>query len=199
MARRKTAAELEEQAKIARAREAARKAARQANPKPYTPRAADDFQKVYYRDPLEIGRFLEIEVRKQSLTDWGGIADAGLLVAAPEGSVVVPIIRGSKIPIVKVNWYFGDSSVVVVPETAEHGRWIKKYDEKNGTSHKSLPFSIATGTFNATTVNINAIITAFNAKLDTEAKKTAILGDNGRAELVLGYGTQYTVLARVKA
>ena len=199
MAKRKTAAELEELAKIARAREAARKAARDADPAPYRPKVAADYNKVYYRDPLEIGRFLEIEVRVQSLTEWGGIAAAGLLDNPPEGAVVVPIIRGSKIPIIKVNWYYGDASVIVVPGNAAHGRWIKRYDERNGSSHKSIPFSIASGTFNAATVNINAIITAFNAKLDTVAKKDDIIGKNGRAELVLGYGTQYTKLASVKA
>lgn len=71
----------------------------------------------------------------------GGAAAAGLLTAAPANSAVVEIKRGSKIPIVKVRWYFGDETPIVVPANAEHGRWVKFYDLKGGQSHHQLPFS----------------------------------------------------------
>ncbi|QLE58760.1 hypothetical protein [Nostoc sp. TCL26-01] len=191
MARRKSAYELEELAKIARAKEAARKQAKQDNPKPYNARNPVDFETVYYRDPLEAGRFLQFEVKKQALTNLGGIADAGLLATIPDGSVVVEVNRGSKIAVVKLRWYYGDGTAIVVPATAEHGRWIKKYDARNGQSHWSTPFSIATGTFTLNTI-IDRFKTYFNNTNGT--KRESVLGVNGYAELVVGYGKQYSIL-----
>ncbi|QLE54832.1 hypothetical protein [Nostoc sp. TCL26-01] len=188
MARRKSAYELEELAKIARAREAARKAARLANPKPYKARKPEDFQIAYYRDPLETGRFLQFEVKKQALTNLGGIAEVGLLATVPDGSVVVEVNKGSKIAVVKLRWYYGDATAEV-KNTSYGTRWIKKYDDKGGQSHWSTPFSVATGTF-----TMNTILDRFKAIFNDSTKRTNILGANGYAELIVGYGKQYSIL-----
>jgi hypothetical protein len=194
MARRKSAIELEELAKIKRSQAAARLAERNANPKPYKPKKDEDYTTVFYRDPIDNNRLLSLKVANGTLTLWGGSAAAGLLTAAPANTAVVEITRGSKIPIVKVRWFFGDETPVVVPATATHGRWIKFYDTKEGQAHHQVPFTVA-----GATPDLDGIILAFYAKLNTEAEKSRIIGAKGRADLVMGYGNQYTTLARVAA
>lgn len=192
MARRKSAVELEELAKIKRAQAAARLAAKSANPKPYTPKKDTDYTQVYYLDPLDISRALKLKVPNGTIELWGGIAAAGLTAAAPDGKAVVEITKGSKIPIVKVRWFYGDDTAVVVPANQMHGRWVKFYDVKNGQSHHQIPFVEA-----GATPDIANTITAFYAKLNTAGETDKIIGTRGRAELVVGYGNQYTTLARV--
>jgi hypothetical protein len=194
MARRKSAIELEELARIKRTQAAARLAARSATPKPYKPKADIDYTTVFYRDPLNNARFLSLKIANGTLTLWGGAAAAGLLTTAPANSAIVEILRGSKIAVVKVKWYFGDETPIVVPANAEHGRWIKFYDTKNGQSHHQIPFTVT-----GTTPDLSEIITAFNAKLNTAGEKDRIIGAKGRADLVIGYGNQYSTLARVIA
>lgn len=190
MVRRKSAIELKEMARIAEARDVARKAALAANPKPYKPKAADDFETVYYRDPLELGRYLQFEVKKQAIVNLGTLADAGLLSEVPEGAVVVEINKGSKIAVVRLKWYYGDATGEV-KITAYGTRWIKKYDDKGGQSHWSLPYSINTGAFTLNTI-IDKFKTQFNNTNGT--KKASVLGVNGYAELAIGYGNQYSIL-----
>lgn len=192
MSRRKSAVELEELAKIKRAQAAARLAHRTANPKAYTPKLDVDYTQVYYRDPLEPTRFLKLKVANGTLTLWGGADAAGLVTVPPANSTIVEITRGSKIPIVKVRWYYGDDTAVVVAANEMHGRWVKFYDEKGGQSHHQVPF-VAEGA----TPNLASTITAFYAKLNTPAETDKIIGTRGRAELVIGYGNQYTTLARI--
>jgi hypothetical protein len=192
MSRRKSAIELEELAKIKRSQAAARLAARTANPKAYTPKLDTDYTQVYYRDPLDNTRVLKLKVPNGTITLWGGIAAAGLTAAAPANTATVEITKGSKIPIIKVKWYFGDDTAVVVPATAAHGRWVKFYDVKNGQAHHQIPF-VESGA----TPDVASTITAFYSKLNTAGETDRIIGTRGRAELVIGYGTQYTVLARV--
>ena len=194
MSRRRSAVELEELAKIKRSQAAARLAHRSANPKPYTPKPDTDYTQLYYRDPLDPSRFLKLKVANGTLTLWGGITAAGLLTVPPANSAIVEITRGSKIPIVKVRWYYGDDTVVVVPANDMHGRWIKFYDAKNGQAHHQIPFVEA-----GATPDLAATITAFYAKLNTAAEVERVIGTRGRAELVIGYGKQYTTLARVSA
>lgn len=192
MARRKSAVELEELARIKRAQAAARLAERSANPKAYTPKVDTDYTQVYYRDPLDITRVLKLKVPNGTITLWGGLAAAGLTNAAPANTAVVEIARGSKIPIVKVRWYFGDDTAIVVPASSTHGRWVKFYDVKNGRAHHQIPFVEA-----GATPDLATTITAFYSKLNTAGETDRIIGTRGRAELVIGYGQQYSVLARV--
>lgn len=192
MSRRYSPAELEERAKKARAREAAMLKRKTDNPKPYVQRNPDDFSTVYYRDPLETGRFLEIDVKAKALEKIGGVAGAGLLAALPDGSVAVQILKGSKIPIVKIRWYFGDTNVSVTT-TPWGTRWLKKYDADGGQSHWTLPFSIAAGAFTLDTIQTK-FKEYFNETNGT--KRNAVLGPNGYVELVMGYGNQYTVINR---
>jgi hypothetical protein len=194
MARRKSAIELEELARIKRARAAARLAERSANPKAYTPKVDTDYTQVYYRDPLDNTRVLKLKVPNGTITLWGGIAAAGLTTAPPANTATVEIIKGSKIPIIKVRWYYGDDTAVVVPATTTHGRWVKMYDVKNGRSHHQIPFVVS-----GATPNVATTITAFYEKLNAEGETDRIIGTRGRAELVIGYGNQYTTLARVSA
>jgi hypothetical protein len=190
MARRKSALELRALAEIKDKQAAARKAAALANPKPYKPRNPTDFQTVYYRDPLEAGRILKFEVKKQALTNLGGADDAGLLLVVPENAVVTEINKGSNLPIVRLRWYFGDASPEV-KTTAYGTRWIKKYDQQGGQSHWSVPYSVKEGAF-----TLNTILTRFNTQFNNTngTKLATVLGANGYAELVMGYGNQYTVL-----
>jgi hypothetical protein len=192
MARRKSAVELEELARIKRAQAAARLAERSANPKAYTPKPDTDYTQLYYRDPLDITRVLKVKVANGTLTLWGGAAAAGLTTAPPANTATVEITKGSKIPIVKVRWYFGDDTAVVMAATAARGRWVKFYDVKDGQAHHQIPF-VESGA----TPDLASTITAFYDKLNTEGETAKIIGTRGRAELVIGYGNQYTTLARV--
>ncbi|MHC5739908.1 hypothetical protein [Nostoc sp.] len=194
MSRRKSAVELEELAKIKRAQAAARLAERSANPKVYKPKLDVDYTQVYYRNPLDITQSLKLKVANGTLELWGGIAAAGLTGAADAGTSIIEITKGNKIPIVKVRWYYGDDTAVTVPATAAHGRWVKFYDVKGGQSHHQIPF-VESGV----TPDLAATIVAFRAKLNTAGETDRIIGTRGRAELVIGYGNQYTVLARVSA
>ena len=192
MSRRKSAIELEELAKIKRAQAAFRLSERSANPKEYKPKLDVDYTQVFYRDPLENTRVLKLKVANGTLTLWGGVVAAGLTLAAPANTAIVEIDRGNKIPIVKVRWYYGDDTAVVVPATQGHGRWVKFYDVKNGQSHHQIPF-VESGA----TPDLATTIAAFYAKLNTAGETDKIIGTRGRAELVIGYGNQYTTLARV--
>ncbi|MEH2023924.1 hypothetical protein [Nostoc sp.] len=122
MSKRKSAVELEELAKIKRAQTAARLAHKTANPKPYTPKVDTDYTQVYYRDPLEITRTFKLKVPNGTLTLWGGLDSAGLTAAAAPGTSVIEIAKGSKFPIVKVRWYFGDDTAVPVPALCSQGQ-----------------------------------------------------------------------------
>jgi LysM repeat protein len=194
MARRLSAVQLEERAKLARAKEAARLQKKQTNPKEYRERNNADYQIVYYKDIIEPDRILQITVKTQAITNIGGLVKAGLLAAAPANSAVTEINKGSKIPLVKVKWYFGDSTSVIVPPSATNGRWVKKYDVKNGQSHWSLPYSLASGT-----LSLEAIITKFVAAFKgSAATDKEVLGAKGYAELVIGYGNNHVTLATSK-
>ncbi|MEH2169338.1 MAG: hypothetical protein V7K41_22305 [Nostoc sp.] len=192
MSRRKSAVELEELAKIKRAQAAAKLAEKQANPKPYTPKLDTDYIQAYYRDPLDITRVFKVKIPEGTVTLWGGLIAAGLTAAAPANTAVIEITKGSKLPIVKVRWFYGDDTAIVVPATTAHGRWIKFYDKKNGQAHHQIPF-VETGA----TPDLATTITAFYSKLNTQGETDKIIGTRGRADLVIGYGNQYVTLARV--
>lgn len=194
MSRRKSAIELEELAKIKRTQAAFRLSERSANPKEYKPKLDVDYTQVYYRDPLDNARALKLKVPKGTLTLWGGAVAAGLTLTPPANTATVEIDRGSKIPIVKVRWFFGDDTAVVIPATQGHGRWVKFYDAKNGQSHHQIPF-VEEGA----TPDLATTIVSFYSKLNTAGETDKIIGTRGRAELVIGYGNQYTTLARVSA
>ncbi|MEH2377328.1 MAG: hypothetical protein V7K27_00220 [Nostoc sp.] len=194
MSRRKSVAELEELLKIKRAQLAARAEHKTANPSPYVARPDEDYTSLFYLDPLDNERELQVRVGNLTLAAWGGVAKTGLSGAATAGKAVVEIGRGSKIAIVKVRWYFGDETPIPVAANAMHGRWIKFYDKKGGQSFHQIPF-VASGL----TPDLHATIVAFKAKLNTAGEKTELLGAKGRAELVIGYGNNYTVLARESA
>jgi hypothetical protein len=179
----RTSYELEFLAKKAKAREDAKLAARKASPKPYTPKSPQDYQTYYYRDPIDLGRVIEIpQVNVRAINLLGGEDDAGLLVNAPSGTTnLITLYKGSKIKIIKLHWYFGDATATAV--TTDWGtRYIKKYDAQGGQSHFSVPFTIASGTFNLETI-MNKFRTYF---VGEDATKKALIGELGRAELRLG-------------
>jgi hypothetical protein len=96
MARRKSAAELTELAAKKRTQEAARKAAREASPKPYVARPDTDFEFGFYVDPLDNAAACRFRIPKDSLTLYGGLAKAGLVDTLPAGKAQVNIGKGSK-------------------------------------------------------------------------------------------------------
>lgn len=196
MARRLSAAELEERLKIARAREAARAAERAASPKPYVARNPADFDRLFYLDPLRQGNVYQIEIKKEALTKVGGATGAGLLTTAPDGATAIEITRGSKIAIVRLRWYFGDNTPV--PVVKNYGgittRYIKKYDKSGNQSHYSLPYSMATSSASMMSQILARFESQFNSTNGT--LRDAVLGANGEAWLEIGYGTRYTTLAR---
>jgi hypothetical protein len=207
MARRRSAAFYEEKAKIAREREAYKLANPSQRTQTYVPKDAD-FVDAYYRDPLQLGRYLQIPVLKSNLdgvntneatalTKLGLLSQAEFDALAGTPVAVEVSLKGNKIPIVKLELIFGDANPVVVPKTQGHGRYVKFYDEKNGKSHRSVPFiGIPKETaFTAGNINLAAIITAFDALMSNTVEKEALVGDNGTAKLVFGFGNQYTVLA----
>ncbi len=210
MTKRRSAAYYEEKAKIAREREAYKRSNPTDRSKTYVAKDTD-YINAYYRDPLSIGRYLEIPVLESNLSIFGSGTDAafaklGLLTtaqfAALSGSpVAVPLpLKGNKIPIIKLVTVYGDSTPIVVPKTQGHGRYVKFYDPKNGKSHRSVPFIgvAASEGFTAAKVNMSTILAAYSAIFDTQSEKNAIVGENGTAKLVLGYGQQYTVLVETR-
>lgn len=195
MARRRTAAELTELARIAKAREDARAAARAASPKPYTPRNPADFDTIYYRDPLKNDLIYQIEVKKEALTKLGGAAGAGLLTALPDGEQAIEITKGSKIAIVRARWYFGDNTpeVVVKNYSGIVTRYIKKYDKSGNQSHYSIPYSVTATSASMMSQVLARFETQFNSNNGT--LRGTVLGANGAAWLEIGHGSRWTTLA----
>lgn len=190
MPKRYSPAELEERAKKARAREAAIAARRTNKTRVHTPKLAADFSTVFYRDPIQ-GLVLQFDVKAVALTEIGGLAAVGLLDEAPVGSSIVTVSKGLKIPYIKIQWYYGDQNASIV-KTPWGTEWLKKYDVKNKQSHYSLPISQASGAF-----TINNMITKFREYFnETDGTKKNILGENGRAELLIGYGSQWVTIVR---
>lgn len=204
MGRRLSAAELEDRAKIARAREEARKTRRVNSTS--TPKRAEDTVTVYYGDPLSKGDLIyKINVPQSNLFVLGesttaaaqGITRAGLRTAAPENNDPIEITKGSKLAIVRMNWFKGDENVSR-QTTPWNSVWFKRYDTQtvNGRSrsHFSVPFSKAEDV-----ITIDEIIDRFNALFTGQNSiKDALLGDLGEATLTMGYGNQYSILARVR-
>jgi hypothetical protein len=165
-----------------------------------TPQKAKDKATVYYRDPVIAGRLLKLTVPQAGIIKFGGstlaagITACGLLADAPDGSSAVEILKGSKVPIIKICWYFGDANAKRVP-TDWGTVYTKPYDADGGQSHYSIPFTTASGT-----LNVNTLITKFNEFFDSdqEANKRNLIGVLGEATLTIGYGNQTTILARAK-
>ncbi|MDZ8023588.1 MAG: hypothetical protein RMX97_02665 [Nostoc sp. DedQUE11] len=204
MGRRLSAAELEDRAKVARAREEARTTRRVNSTR--TPQRAEDTIAVYYGDPLSKGDAIyKINVPESNLFVLGasttdaatGITRAGLRTAPPDNSDPIEITKGSKLAIVRMNWYKGDANVSR-ETTPWNSVWFKRYDAQtiNGRSrsHFSVPFSKAEDV-----ITIDEIIDRFNALFTGGGSiKDALIGDLGEATLTMGYGSQYSILARVR-
>jgi hypothetical protein len=182
MSKRLSSAELQARADKAKAREAERRQNLIANPKAYKPQAAEDYDTVYYRDPLEAGLVLQVTVKKAAYTELGGLATAGLLATVADGTVVVPKVKGDGRKLITLSWYYGDADPIVVPATATRDRYVKFYDKHGEQSHYSIPFSVATGAFTLSTLITN-FTTLFNK---TNGTKREALGANGKAFLKFG-------------
>jgi hypothetical protein len=165
MARRKSAAELAELAAKKRTQEAARKAAREANPKPYLARPETDFEYGFYIDPLNNEAALRFRIPKDSLTLYGGLAKAGLVATLPSGKAQINIGKGNKRVIFRVRWYFGNATPEVVAETATHGRWIRFADKTGpggGKYTHTLPFGASAGDGTDPTPSVDSLIVRFD-------------------------------------
>ena len=188
MGRRRTGAELEGMARIARAREAARRQATIAANRPYRPRG--DQTEAFYRSMLRFrgaDRLIYgVSVDANTLGAGGilSLADAGLMTGSATGGIFVGSIRGSGIKPTKVSWYFGDATPTV-ERTAWGSRWIKRYDVSTANqSHRSTPFSEVTGD-----VDVTALTTRFQSLFGpTGTKKGLALGAKGQATLTFERG-----------
>ncbi|MBR8832714.1 MAG: hypothetical protein DSM106950_01385 [Stigonema ocellatum SAG 48.90 = DSM 106950] len=185
MAKRLSAVELQARADKAKAREAARLQHRIDNPSPYKPRAAEDYDTAYYRDPIEAGLILSVTVKKEAYTQLGGLSNCGLLSTVNEGQVVVPKVKGDKRKLITISWFYGDNEPTVVPATTTRNRYIKFYDKHGNQSHYSIPFSVATGAFTLSTIITN-FTTLFNK---TNGTQRAVLGVHGEVFLKFGHET----------
>jgi len=199
MARRKSAAELAELAAKKRTQEAARKAAREANPKPYLARPETDFEYGFYIDPLNNEAALRFRIPKDSLTLYGGLAKAGLVATLPSGKAQINIGKGNKRVIFRVRWYFGNATPIVVPETASHGRWIRFADKTAGKYTHTLPFGASAGDGTDPTPSVDSLIVRFDQLFNTVPERARLLGAKGVALLEQGYGSKYITLAKVAA
>ena len=199
MARRKSAAELTELATKKRTQEAARKAAREASPKPYVARPDTDFEYGFYIDPLNNEAACRFRIPKDSLTLYGGLAKAGLVAALPSGKAQINIGKGNKRVIFRVRWYFGNATPEVVPETAAHGRWIRFADKTGGKYTHTLPFGASAGEGVDPTPSVDSLIVRFDSLFNTAAEKERLLGQRGLVLLEQGYGSKYITLARISA
>lgn len=199
MARRKSAAELAELAAKKRTQEAARKAAREANPKPYVGRPETSFEYGFYVDPLNNEAALRFRIPKDSLILYGGLARAGLVATLPAGKAQINIGKGNKQVTFRVRWYFGNAVPEVVPETAAHGRWIRFADKKDGKYTHTLPFGASAGDGIDLTPSVDSLIVRFDQLFNTVAERARLLGAKGVARLEQGYGSKYITLAKVAA
>jgi hypothetical protein len=199
MARRKSAAELAELAAKKRIQEAARKAAREASPKPYVARPETDFQYGFYIDPLNNEAALRFRIPKDSLTLYGGLAKAGLVATLPAGKAQINIGKGNTRVTFRVRWYFGNAIPEVVPETAAHGRWIRFADKTAGKYTHTLPFGASAGDGTDPTPSVDSLIVRFDQLFNTETEKARLLGAKGVVLLEQGYGSKYITLAKVAA
>lgn len=103
------------------------------------------------------------------------LAEAGLKATLADGEVALRL-RGSGMKPTKVKWYRG-SATPVRRRTAWNTMSARYYAPVQGRSHFSMPFSKATGVFNA-----DDISDAFNNLFGAGGSKRGLLGaQNGRA------------------
>lgn len=105
---------------------------------------------------------------------------AGLLTTLPANSTA-PSLRRAPIKPTKVHWYMGKANPIY--KTSPWGSsWAQYYDTQGGKSHYSIPFSKASGVFDA-----GDLMAAFRAIFSPSGSpNTTLLGaKNGRAWLEL--------------
>lgn len=144
------------------------------DPRPYKKRPP--YEIVYYRTLLDNDVILQLNAIEENITIFGGATDAGLKTTLAAGETGV---KGARITPSKISWYFADANPT--REKTKWGTtWTKVYDkDTKGQSHRSIPFSKASGTFGT-----NALNSAFKGFFEgTSGSKKAILGANGRAYL----------------
>lgn len=104
-------------------------------------------------------------------------AEAGLLTTLGAGDVSQRM-RGSGVKPTRVHWYRGATNPVRT-RSAWNTSVARYYDTQGGRSHFSVPFSRATGVFNA-----DDIADAFQALFGPGGSKRTLLGSaNGRASI----------------
>lgn len=100
--------------------------------------------------------------------------DAGLKTTLTSGETASRI-RGSGVKPTKIHWYKGRATPIRRPSAWQTS--VAVYHEDN--SHKSIPFSKATGNFNA-----DDLADAFNALFGAGGTRRTLLGTtNGRASI----------------
>lgn len=104
-------------------------------------------------------------------------AEAGLLTTLGTGDVAAPM-KGSGVRPTRIQWYRG--STTPTRRRTDWGTSVARYyDTTGGRSHFSVPFSRATGVFNA-----DDLIDQFNALFGPSGSKRTLLGGaNGRAAI----------------
>lgn len=175
MGRHLTVEQLERRLEIAKKRRADKLAAKLANPKPYKPRPPGTL--LFYRSVFDQDLFYRVTVNSETLAMFANPAELGLLTALPDGATALSI-TGSGIRPSMIKWFYGDSTPQVIT-TTWGSRYIKNYDDKGGQSHRSIPLSVTTGSF-----DLQDLLTKFNGLFGTNGTKLALLGDRGLAEFI---------------
>lgn len=188
MSRRLSYAELKLKAETAQKREADKIAARQANPKPYQPRAKT--QQAIYPSYLRPDAFYEVNFRVYSAnllisgsgsdTDiaTGSLAQIGLLAAAPANKTSIPKPVGADPA--KLVWFEGKDTPDV--KVTNWGTRVVSFAAKtggaDGQKNRSCPVGDSTGA--ATFEGVREVVNT----LMTQARKDTILKAKGQMSLL---------------
>ncbi len=133
---------------------------------------------LYYRSLIQIEGtdhvIYSVSVPSQTL-NLVSASEAGLKTTLTTGETALRL-RGSGLKPTRVKWYRGSTNPVR-KRTAWNTLSARYYDNAGGRSHYSIPFSKATGVFNA-----DDLKDAFTALFGPGGTKRSLLGSaNGRA------------------
>jgi len=187
MGRPRKAYQLEELARIAKAREAAMVARRTATPAPYKERPPTI--KVYAQSFIDNDLYIECNVTEETIVALCGstsatdLAKFNLLTAVPSGKSSAPK-KGNANKVLMGHLIHGASTPTPVV-TPWGSRWIKMYDKRGKMSHRSFPFGAT---------DIKAGITKFDTLFNRlTGTMKAELNENGDATLKIGQEAIFSV------
>jgi len=187
MGRPRKAYQLEELARIAKAREAAMVARRTAAPKPYVGRPPTI--KVYAQSFIDNDLYIECNVTEETIKELCGSTSAtdllkfNLVTTVPSGKSSAPK-KGNTNKVLMGHIIHGIGTPVPVI-TPWGSRWVKTYDKRGKMSHRSFPLGAT---------DLKAGITKFDSLFNRlTGTMLAAIGDNGDATLKIGEEAIFSV------